>query len=194
VSCSFFSYTVRTNNKSQNSGIWSSSQCATVGGGYLPFSTYHGRLITGPQDTPEFGPGTLIDILPSSSHVGAIVGGTIGGVAGIIVAAGLALFIWQRRKRRLEKSALGDSQAPIFEAQSPGSDNGTYVQPSMAGTSPPTMKLYVRVSMSPPRHVYIHSPIPFFYPPMCRTRATRARSPCSREHRTRQTATSKYPY
>jgi hypothetical protein len=112
------------------------------------------------KDTPEIGPGTLIGSSnSSSSNVGAIVGGIIGGIAAV-VAAGLAIWIWRRRKHRQAKSALVANcvqQPSMSDDRTPGSDTGTPLQPLTSGTTT-NMKFYVRVSMSPLalRRVYVH--------------------------------------
>ncbi|KAH9974327.1 hypothetical protein BGW80DRAFT_176096 [Lactifluus volemus] len=107
-------------------GIWQANECYTIG------------------NTPEIGPGTLIGSSnSSSSNVGAIVGGIIGGIAAV-VAAGLAIWIWRRRKHRQAKSALvanGVQQPSMGDDRTPGSDTGTPLQPLTSGTTT-NMKFY----------------------------------------------------
>ena len=83
--------------------------------------------------------------------MGAIVGGVIGGIAAVVMA-GLAIFIWRRRKRRQAQSAAlavhnGVQQPSMGEDRSTGSDTGTPLQPLTSGTTT-NMKLYVRVYVS----------------------------------------------
>lgn len=116
-------------------------------------------------------------------------GGIIGGVAAISIAAAVIFFYLRRRRHSRAPSVaapgVSASQSPVDEIK-PLTEEGTNTGSSLPGTSsmPGTpgapMRLYVRVSIhnSPPRscvrslHVLSH---PFFLL-LCRTRMIQLRS------------------
>ncbi len=53
---------------------------------------------------------------PSPPNTPAIAGGTVGGIAGLVVLLGLAWFLWRRRARR--KSRGSDNGTTLYEANS----------------------------------------------------------------------------
>jgi len=83
----------------------------------------------------------------SSSNVGAIAGGVVGGVAAISIAV-VAVFFFLRRQRAKAPSSTyavgGMPQPQMDEYRQPLSDDGTgtYIPPSTPGTPVTSMKLY----------------------------------------------------
>ncbi|PKY06127.1 hypothetical protein P168DRAFT_317623 [Aspergillus campestris IBT 28561] len=87
------------------------------GFGYRDLNTYFQRVYTPPPRTPSHTPED-----DDSTPVGAIAGGTVGGVAGVCIIVG-GLYLWLRRRRK-------QKETPVEEAVS---------TPSAPETKPPTM-------------------------------------------------------
>ena len=88
----------------------------------------------------------------SSTNVGAIAGGVVGGVVAISIAAAAIVFFFMRRQRPQAPSAalpgVGPYQQPMDEIQRPLTDYETYTSSVPASSLPGTpivpMRLYVR--------------------------------------------------
>jgi hypothetical protein len=104
----------------------------------------------------------------SHSNTGAIVGGVIGGIAAISIAAAAIFFYLRRRRSRARSAAtpgVGASRPPVDEIKQPLTEVGTITGSTLPGTSPgspaPPMRFYVRVSIpNPPPRISVCS---FFY-------------------------------
>ena len=91
---------------------------------FFSFLTRISRSV--PNKTITVGnPGTVAKT--SSSHVGAIIGGTIGGVAAILAMIGIITFV-KRRRRRIRSKPI-----PILSSSSNSVDFG--IQPLVIGNS-----------------------------------------------------------
>ena len=112
----------------------------------------------------------------SSSNTGAIVGGTVGGVAVIAVAAVVAVFLRRSRSRAPSAAYVVDNPPvapqPRYGSQNPLSDDGTNVSSMIASETPTT-----------PMRLYVIVPVPSLRPYMLmcclcmhRTRTTQPRS------------------
>ena len=145
---------------------------------WIFFSILHSAISDVFSDTPEAAPGAVLGTQTTTSTgtststsesttppgpvkklgAGAIAGIISGAVA--IVAAGLAIF-WWRRKRTQAVVDGGALQAPVDGSRLPVSNNGVYMPLSQLDPETPTaipMRLYVRPSMSPSRSVYVLMP------------------------------------
>ena len=146
---------------------------------FLPHSVVSRSPLTFP-DTPEAGPGVTINTpvssaIPSSpvsvsahsptatsspssksrgssSNVGAVAGGIVGGVVAISAAAFIGFFLRRRRNHQqgLPTAAAFDivPQPLVDEVRPQSSGGGAFVPPSLPETRAPPMRLYVRISMS----------------------------------------------
>ena len=116
----------------------------------LPVTVLHPCLFS--IDSNELGPGETIgpshNGVEHNSHVGAIVGGVVGGIAAIsILAAGLFLY---RRRRRLRPASAGGGvfSSQMDEIQRPMSGQEPFGS-SLPEITNPLMKPYVRVFVPP---------------------------------------------
>jgi hypothetical protein len=109
----------------------------------------------------------------SSSNTGAIVGGVVGGVAVISLAA-IAIFFFRRQRRPeapapVAPSVFGASQPPMDEVQQPLTMDDRYttssfpgtIGSSIPGTPGATMRIYVSVSCRCASMCRVRSSYPF---------------------------------
>ncbi|KAF5505300.1 Kelch repeat-containing protein [Colletotrichum siamense] len=93
-----------------NVAKWASPELKALFAQWSPNATVDGASEVGlPGDTES----QSSESQPSGPNIGAIVGGAVGGVAALVLVAGLALFFMRRRKRQVV-AAPDSSPAPKF--------------------------------------------------------------------------------
>ncbi len=101
------------------------------------------------------------------SNIGAIVGGTVGGIAVLLLAIGLVFFCLKKRKRH-QQAQVGSAPAPgqtnVAYPPSPTSGYASEAKFSVVGPASTTQVGSPNLSSHSPVHSYTH-PSPYTTPP-----------------------------